>query len=661
MKKLKKAGAKPLSSRVKVFSSRIEKLPPDKKRLAIFIVAFAAIGTLLLIISFAATPTANLEPEDSTLTGCVTEITDAAASSGGAVQFGTGCSGAPTPPADITNGQGAWRMIGWGNSSISGADEATWQSRGFGGFKGSTNFLFGFGGGQQFRGSSVIGETAASWSQQKSLEQTDFGKIGGFEGYWGAKLRDTSLTGNQPVLNWWSDSSRALFAQRWGELAAFAKFQGLEGTSSDTEQGYWGLDYSGNTHTDAENAARIESWGYEMGKAAFTAYPDIKHLAYDWHIPEGTAGYDGIRPYWGPGTDFSNTNVWDGQEAVMPKNMLWQGYLKAMADFGGAGARIINAEADFYKPKTEPYYKAQTQASIAGLSQDFTQAQWNKIYDKIDLTHMTWAGTDWGLQAQKMGSVSSSDGTFTVTSHGYSNGWYVLVENGSAGGLDPLKDYVVKNATANTFQLEGASPTSSGTVYVRRISPHTSYQNTGEPAFANHLAMARKYGMGTRRVEYIYNGTPDNYIFYDTRHHGGIGPAPGGPGTLNNWYIFSGLNAPGGHLPGMLAAASQAPVSTTPPTITANAPVNNGNGTFTITGSAAHTDGIRGVNAFVYPNATSKVAAKLTWNKHGGSFSTNFNAATMDYTLTVTGSPGQYVMLTALSVHDQAHSIRVKL
>ena len=52
----------------------------------------------------------------------------------------------------------------------------------------------------------------------------------------------------------------------------------------------------------------------------------------------------------------------------------------------------------------------------------------------------------------------------------------------------------------------------------------------------------------------------------------------------------------------MKAAASRKPVDTTPPTITADTPVQHADGTFTVTGSAFHRDGIRCVRGYVHPD-----------------------------------------------------------
>jgi hypothetical protein len=89
--------------------------------------------------------------------------------------------------------------------------------------------------------------------------------------------------------------------------------------------------------------------------------------------------------------------------------------------------------------------------------------------------------------------------------------------------------------------------------------------------------------------------------------------------------------------------------------------VQHADGTFSVTGSAFHRDGIRCVRGYVHPDRAARVGARLTWNERGGTPQTNFNSATQDFTLTIAAQQGQYLMLTAVSVHDQEHSIRLRL
>ena len=431
----------------------------------------------------------------------------------------------PAPPADIADGQGAWRMIGWGSNSgfpaMPEVNARLWASRGFGGYKTSVSFLNDFGGGQnRFRGSSARHEKDPAFAQQQRIEQSFRPNAAGCEGYVGCKFRNRTRPDTSSVFDWWSDSERALFATRMGELAAFCQFFGLAGLSADTEQGYWGLNYSGKTHSDQEDMARIESWGYRTGQAVFAAMPNCIMLIYNWIPPGGFALEEVYRP--DPIVDQRRyhvddsshpTTLWYQSEAFGPKHLWWLGYAKAMADFGGPSARMVNLNAFYYKPVhnagavQSAAYKYETQGCIAEFSKatwtdgsNFTieglsDDQWNKVCDRIDFSFFSWAGDD---RLDKPG-----------------------------------------------------------------------YTHTSEPDFANQLLAMRQFGMGTRRGEYIYEGSPDNYCMIDASTRDDTHQ------EANNWYIANPSNPPGGHLPGMVAAASRRPVDTTPPTIAADTPTTD--------------------------------------------------------------------------------------
>jgi hypothetical protein len=517
----------------------------------------------------------------------------------------------PPAPDDIAEGPGAWRMIGWGSNSgypaMPEVDAARWAKRGFGGFKTSVSFLQDFGAGQsRFRGSTARREKDPAFANQKRIEQSFHPTRAGCEGYVGCKFRNANRPYEQSVFDWWSDPERSLFATRLGELAAFCRYAGLTGLSADTEQGFWGLNYADNRHSDEENMARIESWGYETGRAIFAAMPDCIMLIYNWAPPGGFAFEEVYRPDptvdqrgYHADDDDHPTTLWYQSEASGPKHLWWLGYAKAMADHGGEDARMVNLNAFYYKPVRSAgavqtaAYKYETLGAIAQLSKatwtdgdafrirGLSDAQWSKVCDRIDFTFFSWAGDD-------------------------------LLEK-------------------------------------------PGYTQTREPDYTNQILAMRQFGMGTRRGEYIYEGSPDNYTMIDaTTRDESHSPA-------NNWYVANPSNPPGGHLPGMIKAASRKPADTTPPTIDVDAPVRQPDGTYTVSGSAFHRDGIRCVRGYVHPHRRARMGARLTWNRRGGTPQTNFNSATQDFSLTVPASPGQYLMLTAVSIHDQEHSIRMRL
>ena len=192
-------------------------------------------------------------------------------------------------------------MIGWGGNGFPGmpeVDATLWQSRGFGGYKTSVNFLNDFGGGQnRFRGSSARHERIPRSPAQKRIEQSFHPTKFGCEGYVGCKFRNaTRPYETVGVRRGGPTRSESLFATRMGELAAFCQFHRLAGLSADTEQGFWGLNYVGNEHSDEENMARIESWGYRTGQAVFDAMPNCIMLIYNWIPPGGFAFEEVYRP-----------------------------------------------------------------------------------------------------------------------------------------------------------------------------------------------------------------------------------------------------------------------------------------------------------------------------------------------------------------------------
>jgi hypothetical protein len=77
------------------FAGRLKRLGPKgtwnrrPAQLVVFVAAFAAIGTVLIVNSRAATPVASFEAEAGTRSGNVAQVADAGASGGNAVKFGT--------------------------------------------------------------------------------------------------------------------------------------------------------------------------------------------------------------------------------------------------------------------------------------------------------------------------------------------------------------------------------------------------------------------------------------------------------------------------------------------------------------------------------------------------------------------------------------------
>jgi hypothetical protein len=498
--------------------------------------------------------------------------------------FATVARAAPKPPPDVTDGLGAWQMIDWGNAYEAFVDVPLWKSRGWGGFAAGIDRD-----GQDFTPSSQLGNKNATYEFQRFIE----GEAGdsfpkrchadGCEAYIALSFSDAKLRANEmpPWGDWFDEKTRADVVAKFGRLAAFSKWVGVDGLAADAELGLWdSTRYPGNTHTADETRARANVWGREIGTAIFKAHPSAKLLVYYWNPPGG----------------WEDSFVYGEKGADMPMTAFWLGYLEAMAKVGDPESRFVVVDAFFYKPTPQVKgaslanaLKYHTQGSIAWLSQHLAPDVWNVVCDRIDISLFSWAGTD-----------SNDDGF---------------------------------------------------------------YKHTGEPAFADQLALFRRYSMGTRRANFTLEGAPDRYCWLE---HDKKAPENANHkfDQANNWYVAdttSGPNkAPGGHLPGLRKAAEKKPIDTKAPKLVASAS-ESGDGTFTIRGSARHLDGIRCVRAYVHPDAKNRLAARMKFNVHSGTYLTDYDDATQDFTFDLKGKAGQYVMVTAVSVHDQEHSVRVRL
>lgn len=86
---------------------KLAKLPPRTQLLAAVLV-FAAVGTILLVSSKAATNTANYETEAGTRSGNASVVSDSGASGGSAVKFSASGGGCPVTKAHVPDGPDSW-------------------------------------------------------------------------------------------------------------------------------------------------------------------------------------------------------------------------------------------------------------------------------------------------------------------------------------------------------------------------------------------------------------------------------------------------------------------------------------------------------------------------------------------------------------------------
>ena len=304
-------------------------------------------------------------------------------------------------------------MIDWGSLYEAFVDVPLWKSRGWGGFAVGFDYLAGYGGHQDFTPSSQLGNQNPIYKVQRYIEGEGRRGPDSRSAATRTAARRTSVRTSgianlgsklPPWGDWFDTNVRADVAAKFGRLASFCKWIGMDGLKADTEGGLWdGTNYAGNSHTAQETRHQAYSWGLAIGTAIFEAHPSSKMLIYNWNPPGG----------------WEDTFVYGQTSAKTPLTSFWMGYLEAMANHGNADSRMVVTDAFFYKPFPQVAgaslanaLKYHTQGSIAWLSQNLAPAVWNKVCDRIDISLFSWAGTDSEgrevLQAHRRAGVRGS-------------------------------------------------------------------------------------------------------------------------------------------------------------------------------------------------------------------------------------------------------------
>lgn len=645
--------------------------------------------------------------------------------------FGSGSSGLP---ADITNTLGSYKVVQWNDCLFEGnAKMATWKTRGFWGYcvkMAQPNGGVGFpAGGNRFKPSPSVNANNPYATQFYIESGMNPGSVG-TTGWMG-----NHFPFNTSPFNWQYDGvppagspqtvGKNHAVQYMQETAQFMNWQsqGFVGLTNDPEQVvgtqfYVNADstqispYFAAGTSPAAALARVMQWWYDISRAVHAAWPNAKMVAYQW-VPKH--GYE-----------------WDNVYNSIPKTVqpyyeywvkhgMWVAWAKGMADTPNLGpnAQLICGNAWFYKNFSSGQAKNHTQGAIAEFSNsqhvtagvnDFTDAQWSKIADKVKFSTFIWPFTDMSVTAPATVSVNASTNEFTRTSgtmflHGNLRKRWAVVLNAPTFGLDTDRDYWLTTTSDNdhfTLHEDENGPvadiTASGTTTVQTFRFHTSYYHTGEPAFATQSMAARKYSMGEYRFFYGHSGGEEAGLYdrvlsgqaLTTATWTDVWRATNGAAAqddAHNWYLIDPPNdptwgaVPGGHMPGMRAAAAINTagvfnptdfVDTTAPTIR-NATgalnlvtkTNLGGNSWQLTGRAAHALGISRVVAF---NATTNpgltgtpTAARLVWNKAGGSTSDVFPNAYQEFTINLSASAGNRIFVCAYSIHDQTHWVELFL
>lgn len=177
---------------------------------------------------------------------------------------------------------------------------------------------------------------------------------------------------------------------------------------------------------------------------------------------------------------------------------------------------------------------------------------------------------------------------------------------------EALASYVLKVYRAAAFTWRGHD----GTPFYVNTQPD-------DTTWTTMLSEARTRAMGPKRWEYTWAGS----------------------WTDESWYLNSGV------ISGGQANDDPTPISTSAPTISNLARVNNGGGSFTITCQASHLYGVTRVDLLLGSQLLQSM--KMTFNANGGSITTNYNASFQDCTATLTGrSVSDTIIVKAYSAKD---------
>jgi hypothetical protein len=582
----------------------------NQKSILLFVAGFAVIGGIIIIASRAAMLINNAEPEQGSLSGCVSNIADSTASGGQAVQFGSCQVGGPVVPADSNVATPASDVIaygGVGHNYQSQANYLTWQTWGFAGYTmhyktPSTGVT------QHFKGSSSQNDAiGGAYDSQRAMEGWGVPSINGGTqtssnnnlGLFNAKkqgnVKYAGLFGAvQPgpdISNVYDQASRAVATNKLAEEVKFLKYAGGTHILFDLEIGNWSKDAS---HTQQQFETAYEALGYETGMAMWGAsggnFPDLKVLHYDWQ-PQGswidTVHAHNSNPNLGP--PYANTPPDPG---TIGRDWFLAGMFRAHKEVNATGGYYFIDAALGYRAQQyngaslDTALKWDTQGIISYMSRFLPAATWNQMAPYFNVTQFSWAGTD-------------------------------------------------------------------GTGFYDSTQP-------GEPTYTNWLKEYRKYGMGGIRAEYNHGG------YYGTPGDPGP-PATGGQGL---WASGNDYVTPAGRLAGLQASVStDASYSTTIPTISSIAQSRSGSNV-TLTFSASHEYGIRAVKYTVYSPDGKAVTATgyfpMTFDLNGGSPTAGIPNSRMNISSSIPAPSGSTVVITAYSTlaippNGQQHSVKLSL
>jgi hypothetical protein len=251
-----------------------------------------------------------------------------------------------------------------------------------------------------------------------------------------------------PMGDWWDDAYWTNAANWFGKMGRVMKniLQG-DGITFDLEGGSWDGFTSttavpgfpvGSVHDNASTLIKVESRGYQVGSQYWQNFPDGWMGVYDWRPPR--SWFNWVSGWYSLG----DTRPWP-----VTGKMAWiMGWIRAMGDYGGTGARCVMLDAGFYKlgeqgmtdttnqggsraakmkSTLEGVCSTLSQGGPTGMLQ-FNPNTWNKVSDRFYWNAFSWAGADgsgtpimspaqWTLMMQ-VDNEWSMGGTRAVFDHG---------------------------------------------------------------------------------------------------------------------------------------------------------------------------------------------------------------------------------------------------
>jgi hypothetical protein len=342
--------------------------------------------------------------------------------------------GAPTLPPSTIVGQPTWRGVIWQEANAVFQNQTfwtTWKNRGWGGWILGMRAISGFGGGNQFIGSSAAA-LGSTYQYQKRLEPSgnNLGQICqnlDLEVWLGFRLNTEGQSNAVPPYgDWFNNTTWTNVLAEWENIAEFIEYcPGVVGVSLDCEyvEPGWKADgYSGDTHTAAENRAQAYLRGTQLGQVLWGACPSLKLAIYHmWHpggwqylTTGGTVGgvtYENFVYRDFIAGLFEGMRLEDGDGEVIIQDHYFYRIPGSAGSGTGSGTSSFGAA-----------YKLDSQGIRSRYSTYMDQTTWNHAASRLRATGFNWLDHDGTTSYSANIPTSSTWGLMTAAARQYAEG-----------------------------------------------------------------------------------------------------------------------------------------------------------------------------------------------------------------------------------------------